>query len=145
MSQIQSQIQKAPIYTREKLEKMLRVLNERVGYLAELLERAEKNVGEIHYVLYYKTDIDIEIVDEIAELFRKLKSKVYDAIDKIIVSKLQLDTDIEKYEKQYNVKFNYETERQLGVVMLKENETVEPVVIWTDYSVVSYCKGERNE
>jgi len=147
--QTQSQTPKpffeAPIYTREELEEILRVLSERVKYLAELLERAEKSIREIYYVLYYKSKVDIKIVDKVSEISHELKSSVYDAIDEMIVTELQLDTDIEKYEKQYNVKFPYVSERHLGVVMLKENDAVKPVVIWTDYFVVGYYEGERNE
>ena len=143
MSQTQSQTPR--IYTREDLEEILRVLNERVKHLAELLERAEKSIREIHYILYYKTKVDIKIVDELAEIGLRLKNLIYDAIDELVISELRLDPDIEKYEKQYNVKFPYVSEHHLGVVLLKENETVKPVVVWTTYREVDYYEGEKNE
>ena len=146
MSNLQTQsLTNAPVYEKHELEKILKMLSEKVEYLTELLEKAERSISEIHYILYYKTDIDIEIIDEIAKISRKLKSRVYDAIEELVISELQLDTDIEKYERQYNVKFSYDVERQLGVVLLKENDTTKPVVIWTDYSTVDYYEGERNE
>ena len=135
----------APVYEKHELEKILKMLSEKVEYLAELLEKAERSISEIHYILYYKTDVNIKIVDEIAEIGRRLKHAIYDAIDELIINTLQLDTDIEKYERQYNVEFPYVSERHLGVVMLKENETVKPVVIWTTYREVDYYEGERNE
>ena len=151
MSKPESQTQnpktffEAPVYEKHELEEILRVLNVRVKRLAELLERAVKAVDEIYHVLYYKTNVDIKIVDEISEISIRLKSRVYDAIDELIVSELRLDTDIEKYEREYKVEFPYVSERQLGVALLKENETVKPVVVWTDYSTVDYYEGERSE
>ena len=139
MSQTQTN---APIYTREELEKILKMLSEKVEYLAELLEKAEKSISEIHRTLYYEPDVDIKIVDEIEEIRRNLKNKVFDAIDEMIINKLQLDTDIEKYEKEYKVEFPYVSERHLGVVMIKENETVKPAVVWTTYIEVDYYEGE---
>ena len=113
--------------------------------MAELLERAEKSIREIHYILYYKTKVDIKIVDEIAEIGLRLKNLIYDAIDELVISELRLDPDIEKYEKQYNVKFPYVSERQLGVALVREDSKVKPVVVWTDYSTVDYYEGEAYE
>jgi len=141
----QAQIQNPPIYTREELEEALRAFGEFLEYLAKLLEKAEKSISEIYYILYYKTGIDTEIASEIAETSHNLKIRVYDAIDELIVDRLQLDTDIDKYEKQYNVRFDYTEEKLLGVVMLSENETVKPVVIWTDYKSIGYYEGKKNE
>jgi len=145
MSQTQSQTPKAPVYERHELEKMLRKLSEKVGYLAELLERAERSIRDIHYVLYYKTDVSAKILDEIVGLFYKLRDRIYDAIDELVVRELQLDVDVDKYEEQYNVKFGYGDERLLGVALVVEGGKVKPVVIWTDYSEVGYYEGERSE
>ena len=140
-----SQTQKAQVYEKHELEKMLRKLSEKVGYLAELLERAERSIREIHYVLYFKTDVNVKTIDEIAELFRELRDRIYDAVDEMIVRELQLDVDIDKYEKQYNVKFGYTEERLLGVALVAEGGKVKPVAVWTDYEVVGYYEGDRSE
>ena len=153
MSQTQSQTQpqtpksflNAPVYEKHELEEMLRVLSERVKHLAELLEKAERSIREIHYTLYYKTNVDIGIVDEIAEIGHRLKSRVYDAIDEMIIESLKLDVDIGKYKRAYGVEFPYESERQLGVALVREGGEVRPVVVWTNYSEVDYYEGERNE
>jgi len=43
------------------------------------------------------------------------------------------------------VSFPYETERQLGVALLKDGESVKPVVVWTDYDEIDYSEGEKSE
>ena len=151
MSKPESQTQnpktffEAPVYTREELEEILRVLSERVKRLAELLERAVKAVDEIYHILYYKTNVDIKIVDEISEISIRLKSRVYDAIDEMIITELQLDTDVGKYKRAYGVEFPYESERQLGVALVREGGEVKPVVVWTDYKSIGFYEGERSE
>jgi len=134
---------KAPIYAREELEAKIEKLNREIRHLTDLLASAIMPLARIHLFLCKKTSISDDISQRIDELIGELKNVVRDAIDEMIVNELQLDTDIEKYEKQYNVKFDYETERQLGVVILRD--TFKPVVVWTDYDEVRYYEGERNE
>jgi hypothetical protein len=147
MTKAQSPIEKfgAPIYTREELKRKLRELNRRVERVREPLVNAVRAISDIYDILYFELCIRDEILEKLRDAEMQLKDAVYDAIDELVTNELRLDPDIEKYEKEYGVKFTYESERQLGVVILKENETVKPVVIWTDYREVWYYEGERSE
>jgi hypothetical protein len=135
----------APIYTREELEEKMRELNNDMRELRETLESIRNAFADIVEFLYYKTIVSTETFVNVSEKFKELEQSILDAVDESIINELELDTDIDKYEREYGVKFSYETEKLLGVVMLKENETVRPVVIWTDYKMVDYYEGEKNE
>jgi len=132
------------IYTREELERKLRKLNEKLRFVFERLELIRK-LMEIPSYLYYELSVDIDVAEGVGRRISHVADEIYDIIDTIIVRELGLDTDIEKYEELYNIKFSYETEKQLGVVLLKENESAKPIVIYTDYSRVWYTEGERYE
>jgi len=147
MTQNQTQTinSKAPIYTREELESKLRKLQSKLDSILEDFDKAYKKLLDIHLKLYKTPSISTDTADKIHSVIKKLESIVYDAVDEIIVNELELDTDIEKYEEEYNVVFSYTEERLLGVVMLSENETVRPVVVWTDYETVDYYEGEKGD
>jgi glutamine synthetase adenylyltransferase len=134
---------KAPVYTREELEEELKKIREVLREFHRMLENLHDTYRDILNYIYYNTIISTETFHRVCEKFDELEQAILDAIDESVVNELQLDTDIEKYEEQYNVKFRYESERQLGVVLLKENETVKPVVIWTDYKTIDYYEGEK--
>jgi len=151
MSQAPSQTQTSEtffdthIYTREELERKLRELSEDLRELREALENLRGAFADVLNFIYYKTIVSTETFVKISEKFDELKQAILDAIDETVVNELGLDVDVDKYEKQYNVKFTYETERLLGVALLKDNESVKPAVIWTDYDEVWYYEGERSE
>ena len=135
----------APIYTREELEEQLRKLQSKLDSILGEFSEARRKLVETHYKLYKMWTVSADTADKVYSAIRELESAVYDAIDEMIVNELELDTDIEKYEREYNVVFSYTEERLLGVVMLKDNDTVKPVVIWTDYREVGYYEGEKDE
>jgi len=135
----------APIYTKEELEEKIDILNGRVGEIMEWYREAYKILNDMYRALYEELGTNTSTVRIVDDAIFNLDYAVKNAIDKIIINVLELDTDIEKYEKQYNVEFPYETERLLGIVMLKEGEAVKPVVIWTDYRDVGYVEGEKRE
>jgi len=59
---------------------------------------------------------------------------------------LPYDVDIEKFERAFNIKFSYESERTLGVILVEYyDDGVKPVLIWTDYREVGYLEGEKDE
>jgi hypothetical protein len=132
----------APVYTREELETKLRRLNEKLSTVFRKLELFRELV-EIPSDLYYSLLVDIDTAEYIGRKICHLVDEIYDLIDAIIVRALNLDVDIDKYERQYNVKFTYETERQLGVALVKEDDKVRPVVVWTDYETIGYYEGEK--
>jgi hypothetical protein len=132
----------ARLYTRKELEKKLEELNERLELVFSGMHSILSLLDDFHSYLYHK---NLATNDELNKLYnaqQELKALMRDIIDAIIIRELRLDTDIEKYEKRYNVKFPYETERQLGVALVHDGGTVKPVVIWTDYDEVSYYEGE---
>jgi hypothetical protein len=135
----------APVYTREELEEKISKLSREVEHISDLWLAARMPLDRILTLLYKKTSISDASSQKVDELISELRSAIHDAIDELIIKELGLDTDIDKYEEQYHVKFTYETERLLGVVMLKEDETVKPVVVWTDYKSIGYYEGEKSE
>jgi TolA-binding protein len=140
----QTQTFKAPIYTIEELEERLKKLSREVEHLSDLWLTARIPLDRIHTILYKKTSVSDSKSSQVDELISELREAIHNAIEEMIINELQLDTDIEKYEREYNVKFTYETERLLGVVMIKDNDTIKPVAIWTDYREIWYYEGEKN-
>jgi len=146
-SQTQTPTQKdffAPIYTREELERKLRKLNEKLRFVFERLELIRK-LMEIPSYLYYELSVDMDVAWGVGRRISHVAGEIYDIIDTIIIRELGLDTDIEKYEERYNVKFRYESERQLGVALVREGAELKPVVVWTDYKSLWYHEGKRYE
>jgi hypothetical protein len=127
---------------RYKLSKVNKLL-EQVNSEYKTAKRALDNIERImsRYVFYYFPDIYIKLVEAIRDLEETLK----DNIEKLIHYEIPYDQDITKFEKAFNVKFKYESERILGVILLEEKGNVKPVVIWTDYKTVDYYEGEKNE
>jgi len=110
-----------------------------------LLDIAISAIRDIHGFFYFEPHVRDETLEKLRDAEIQLRDAVYDAVDEMIVRELQLDVDIDKYEEQYNVRFLYDSERQLGVALVAEGDKVKPVVIWTDYEVVGYYEGERSE
>ena len=133
----------APIYTREELEFKLERLEWKIDYLLRNFHIAWRNLIETRAKLAETHSISTNTVSRFDNAIEELKNIIYDAVDEMVVNELKLDTDIEKYEEQYNVKFKHGEERQLGVALLREGEVVKPVVIYTDYKNLRYCEGER--
>ena len=134
----------APIYTRKELEEKLRRLNEKLRPIFRRLELFRELV-EIPSDLYYSLLVDIDTAERVGRKISHLADEIYDLIDEAIIKELGLDVDVDKYERQYGVKFTYETERQLGVALVKEDNEVRPVVVWTDYETIGYYEGEKDE
>jgi hypothetical protein len=110
-----------------------------------MLENLHGAFRDILNFMYYNAIISTETFSKICEKYDELKQAILDAVDESIVNELQLDTDIEKYEKAFNVKFRYDSEKQLGVALVEERGAVRPVVVWTDYNEIGYYEGEKNE
>jgi predicted nuclease with TOPRIM domain len=133
------------IYSVEELRKRLDEINSDLKEFKEIMENLRGAFRDVLNFMYYKTVISTETFSKICEKFDSLKHLIFDAIDEWLVNKLQVDTDIEKYERAFNVSYYCDGERQLGVVLLRENDVVKPVVVWTDYKEVGYIEGEKNE
>jgi hypothetical protein len=135
----------APVFTKEELESKLKDLQSKLDSILEDFNVAHKKLLETHYKFFKMSTVSIGSVEKLYDAILAVRDRVYDIIDEMIVNELDLDTDIEKYEEEYKVHFGYTEERLLGVVMLKENDTVKPVVVWTDYREVGYYEGEKSE
>jgi hypothetical protein len=135
----------APIYTRKELEMRLYHLERRLEPILKLANDIKLSIDALLGHLLQKRLVTGDELARLQELQRELMEFIYDLIDAIIVRALDLDVDIDKYEKQYRIKFYEDGEHFIGVAMLKENDVVKPVVIWTDYEIVWYSEGERDE
>jgi hypothetical protein len=134
----------APIYTRKELERRIRRLD--IVVLRGIVGKfsvAEAHLNSVADSLWSIAD-EAKYVEFMSKV-KELKEYLKDVVDELVIKELKLDVDIDKYEKQYNVKFRYETERQLGVALVKEDNEVKPVVVWTDYSTIGYTEGEKRE
>jgi hypothetical protein len=131
----------APIYTREELEEKLRRLNEKLERITGKLREFEGALDEIFAMFVCEQAISMGTVWRMFKWRLSIENVVQDAVAELIVKELQLDVATGKYEKLYGVKFTHETERIVGVVLLKENETLKPAVIWTNYEIVGYYEG----
>jgi predicted nuclease with TOPRIM domain len=131
-----SQAQKrAPIYTREELEEKLKRLNEKVKKLHVLWSEASRLLDEVKRII--RGEVCWTITDKLYSAVDDLEAIVKSAIEDMAFHEILFD-DVEG---PYDLEFY---QKPLGVVMLKEND-VKPVVIWTDYEIVWYSEGERDE
>ena len=133
----------APVYTRDELEERLRRLQSRVDYLLREFDSACRVLRRVHYELERDPRVSTRTAYRFYELLEDLVSAFCDAVDELVVSELGLDVDIEKYERAFNVKFGYDSERQLGVALIREGSELRPVVVWTDYEEIGYYEGKR--
>jgi hypothetical protein len=135
----------APIYTEEELNKKLDTLHDKMLRIIEPYSVAYRRLLDMLAAMDAMLSISRDALHMVDHAIVDLENAVKDAIDEMIVNELQLDTDIDKYEKQYNVCFGYTEERLLGVVMLRAGGITYPVVIWTDYKRIGFLAGEKNE
>jgi hypothetical protein len=119
------------VYTKEDLERELKRVEEKVSHILELWEDASRGLFRLWRYLSY-SEGDLDIVNELYDRARDLETLVYDIVDTVITRELGLDVDLDKY----NVK--YETERVLGVVLVRDGDSITPVVICTDYKRIYY-------
>jgi hypothetical protein len=139
MSQAQTQ---APAqYSREQLDREIKRLSREVKRIDRLLKRAIEPVSHIQRLMYGKASVSVEKPDEISKIVKKLVRTVFDAIDEMVINELQLDTNFERY----SIKPQLDGKQWLGVALLRENNTVKPVVIWTDYENVGYYEVKKIE
>jgi argonaute-like protein implicated in RNA metabolism and viral defense len=139
----QAQISQAPIYTRKELEMRLYHLERRLEPVLKLANDIKLSTDALLGHLLQKRLATSDELTKLQELQRELMEFIYDLIDAIIVRALDLDVDIDKYERQYRIKFYEDGEHFIGVALVKEGETLKPVVVWTDYEIVWYSEGEE--
>jgi Mg2+ and Co2+ transporter CorA len=133
------------IYTREELETKLKHLEIKLERVFKLAEDIRRSVDALWWHLYQERLATGDELRKLDELQRELVDFIYDLVDAIIARELKLDVDIDKYEKQYGIKFYEGDEHFVGVALVKENNEVKPVVVWTDYLTVGYTEGEREQ
>jgi len=145
MSQTPSQTQTPEsflhVYTREELENRLRELNEKVRRVYELWSEALRLLNKV--VREIRGEVCWTITEKLYRAVNEIRDAVKDAIEDMAFHKIVFE-DIEKFDiNPYDFLEFYE--KPLGVVLLKENESAKPIVIYTDYSRVWYTEGERYE
>jgi hypothetical protein len=121
----------ARIYSREDLKREIARLEEKMSHILELWEDASRGLFRLWRYLSY-SEGDLDIVNELYDRARDLETLVYDIVDTVITRELGLDVDLDKY----NVK--YETERVLGVVLVRDGDSTKPIVIYTNYKKIDY-------
>jgi len=135
---------KPPVYNKEELEEKIARLNKiaseinqslkiALDHLYNVEKRIAKELNPIGYI-EYAHDLLVETI--------AIQCIIDDAIDAIIATTLYPDPDIERYEREYNVSFGYDTESLIGVVLLREGGKVKPVVIWRSGANINYWEGE---
>jgi hypothetical protein len=135
----------APIYTQKELNEKLDMLLDKMKRVMEPYNVAYRRLLDMLVAMDAMSSIRRDFLYMVGYAIVDLEHAVKDVIDEMIVNELGVDTDIEKYEKEYGVRFDYDEDSLLGVVMLKKGETVMPVAIWTDYKSIGFCTGEKNE
>jgi hypothetical protein len=135
------------ICERELLERKIRELNEKLKTVSELYRRAVELLKKM-FELFGDSVTYLEL-DKLKRAIRDLGEIFSEAVENMIYYKIPYSRDTEKFEKAFNVKFvDLQSElgaKILGVVLVKENDKVEPVAIFVDYVMptVGYMEGER--
>jgi hypothetical protein len=132
-----------PTYTKEELEARINHLNKVILEIIQSMEMAQKHLYNLEKRIAKELPLSesFEYSHKIYMESMRIQEIVNDALDTLIDKTLYPDPDVEKYEKQYNVDLNCGDERVYGVVLLRENDRVKPVVIWRNYSIVNYWRG----
>jgi hypothetical protein len=125
----------APIYTREELEEKLRRLNEKLRHIAEKMREVSRLLDEVKRII--RGEVCWTIADKLYSAIDDLEAIVKNAIEDMAFHEIAFDDA----EGPYDILEFYQ--KPLGVVMLKENDVVKPVVIWTNYEIVWYSEGEE--
>jgi hypothetical protein len=141
-AQPQTRDSETPVYAKELLEVKLRNLQWKMDWLLRNFHVAWRNLMETRGKLAETSSISLETVTRFDNAMEELKNTIYDAVDEMIVNELRLDVDVEKYEKQYRVKFSHDSEHIVGVALLESGGKVKPVAICTDYKTLWYHEGE---
>jgi hypothetical protein len=126
-------LREASIYGRGELDAKLEEAVRRAQHIVSIFNKAYKYLLETRDKLSDATGIGTDIVARFNSLIEELRVIVHDAVDELVVNELGLDVDVEKYEEKYGVRLKCEAGRQLGVVLVKEDSRVEPVVICINY------------
>jgi len=132
-----------PTYTKEELETRINRLNKIVLDIIQSMEIALKQLYEVEKKIAKELP-PLESFEYSHKLYMEelsIEEIINDALDTLIDKTLYPDPDIKKYEEQYSIDFGYDSERVHGVVLLRENDKVKPVIIWRDYSIINYYAG----
>lgn len=134
-----------PTYTKEELEARINHLNKVILEIIQSMEMALKHLYEVEKKIAKELP-PLESFEYSHKLYMEsinIQEIVNDALDTLIDKTLYPDPDVEKYEREYGVDLNCGETRIYGVVLLKENDKVKPVVIWRNYSIVNYWRGVK--
>jgi hypothetical protein len=111
--------------------------------LREIGERSSEVVNSLESLIEMIKK-DERIREKTKEWIESIESDLHDAIAEliieIVVRELKPDVDISKY----GIESAGGIRKIIGVVMVKENESIKPVAIWTDYNRVWYSEIASN-
>jgi hypothetical protein len=132
-----------PTYTKEEFEAKINMLNRAILEIIQSMEMSLRHLYDVEKKIAGELPLSesFEYAHMIYNESLVIQEIVDDALDVLVVKTLHPDPDVEKYEEQYNIDLDCGEERVYGVVLLRENDKVKPVVIWRNYSIVSYWRG----
>jgi hypothetical protein len=126
------------VYTREELERKLHELNEKVRMVYALWNETIVPLNELKRII--RREVCWTITDKLYRAVNDLWEIIKDAIEDMAFHKILFD---EKYDINLcDLEFY---KKPLGVVLVKDNGAVKPVVVWTDYETVGYYEDEKDE
>ena len=130
--------------SRYDLELRLLGLNEKLKELREQYERVFSELVKLGDTLNKlgARETSLKLIDIIMEF----KDIFYDGVGEMVVNRLGLDVNIEKYERQYGVRFaRDESKKLIGATLMRDSDTdtVKPVVVYIDYEEIWYSEGEK--
>ena len=130
--------------SRYDLELRLLWLNEKLKELRELYDKIFKSLAKLIDMLeeMRAEEAKKRLINIVLEFWRI----PYDAVYEVARNRLGLDVDIEKYERQYGVRFaRDESKKLIGATLMRDSDTntVKPVVVYIDYEEIWYSEGEK--
>jgi len=129
--------------TERTLKARLERAVEKANTILESKYRLEKEINYLIYSILNRIKVDRSTVETIFNLSQELERKLDEAVENTIVSEVKLDREVEKYERQYNVRFNIKDGRILGVILVRSKSKIKPVAVWTNGETLSYIEGEK--
>jgi hypothetical protein len=127
------------------LEARLERAVEKASKILESRHRIEREIDYLIYAILNRIKVDESIVETVFSLSEELKRKLDEAVENIVVSEAKLDREVEKYERQYGVRFHAREGRILGVALVREESRVKPIAVWMSREKVGYIEGDQYE
>jgi len=139
----ESETLKSHACTWRTLEARINRALEKASKILESKYRLEKEIDYLIYAILNRIKVDKSIVETIFNLSEELWRKLNEAVENTIVNEAKLDREVEKYERQYGIRFHAREGRILGAILVREKNRVKPIAVWMNREKVGYIEGER--